>query len=118
MLVCDYVVADGAPSNSLIDDTIDSLDALPDSELLNTPALASILGLPATEENLMEDVTPRGYRALSRIPRVQKFLIDRIVAELGDLDAIRAADADEIAAAENVSPLWARHIVEGLRRFT
>ena len=85
---------------------------------LNTPALASILGLPATEENLMEDVTPRGYRALSRIPRVQKFLIDRIVAELGDLDAIRAADADEIAAAENVSPLWARHIVEGLRRFS
>lgn len=117
MLVCDYVVADGAPSNSLIDDTLDRLSLLPDPELLNTSALASTLGLPATEENLMEDVTPRGYRALKRIPRVQKFLIDYIVAEFGDLDAIREADADRLAEAENVSPLWARHIVEGLRRF-
>ncbi len=117
MLVCDYVVADGAPSNTLIDDTLNRLSLLPDPELLNTSALASALGLPATEENLMEDVTPRGYRALTRIPRVQKFLIDHIVAEFGDLDAIRAADADQLAAAENVSPLWARHIVEGLRRF-
>lgn len=117
MLVCDYLVADGAPSNSLIDDTLTSLDLLPDPELLNTSALASTLGLPATEENLMEAVTPRGYRALTRIPRVQKFLIDHIVAEFGDLDAIRAADAEQLAQAENVSPLWARHIVEGLRRF-
>ncbi|WP_087117507.1 DNA integrity scanning diadenylate cyclase DisA [Corynebacterium urinipleomorphum] len=117
MLVCDYLVADGAPSNTLIDDTLSSLDLLPDPELLNTSALASTLGLPATEENLMEAVTPRGYRALTRIPRVQKFLIDHIVAEFGDLDAIRAADAEELAQAENVSPLWARHIVEGLRRF-
>ena len=64
----------------------------------------------------MEAVTPRGYRALSRIPRVQKSLIDRIVAQFGDLDAIRVADAEQIAEAEHVSPLWARHIVEGLRR--
>lgn len=116
MLVCDYLVADGAPSNSLIDDTLHSLDLLPDPELLNTSALASTLGLPATEENLMEAVTPRGYRALTRIPRVQKFLIDHLVAEFGDLDAIRAADAEQLSAAENVSPLWARHIVEGLKR--
>lgn len=116
MLVCDYLVADGAPSNSLIDDTLHSLDLLPDPELLNTSALASTLGLPATEENLMEAVTPRGYRALTRIPRVQKFLIDHLVAEFGDLDVIRAADAEQLSAAENVSPLWARHIVEGLKR--
>lgn len=116
MLVCDYLVADGAPSNALIDDTLHSLDLLPDPELLNTSALASTLGLPATEENLMEAVTPRGYRALTRIPRVQKFLIDHLVAEFGDLDAIRAADAEQLSAAENVSPLWARHIVEGLKR--
>lgn len=116
MLVCDYLVAEGTPSNELIDATIDTLDHLPDRELLNTATLAQVLGLPATEENLMESVTPRGYRALSRIPRVQKSLIDYIVAEFGDLDAIRAADVERLAEAKNVSPLWARHIVEGLRR--
>ena len=59
-----------------------------------------------------------GSARQKQVQALCQFLIDRIVAELGDLDAIRAADADEIAAAENVSPLWARHIVEGLRRFT
>ena len=52
MLVCDYLVAEGAPSNELIDATIDTLDHLPDRELLNTATLAQVLGLPATEENL------------------------------------------------------------------
>lgn len=116
MLVSDYIVADGVPPDALIDASLRDLSILPDSELLNTAALARLLGLPATEENVMEAVTPRGYRVLSRIPRVQKFLIDHIVSEFGTLDAIRAADAEALVCAEHVSPLWARHIVEGLRR--
>lgn len=116
MLVSDYIVADGVPPDTLIDAALRDLEILPDSELLNTAALARLLGLPATEENVMEAVTPRGYRVLSRIPRVQKFLIDHIVSEFGTLDAIRAADTEALASAEHVSPLWARHIVEGLRR--
>ena len=67
---------------------------------------------------MVESVTPRGYRVLSRIPRVQKFLIDHIVEEFGDLDAIRAAEPEQLAVAEHVSPLWARHIAEGLRRLS
>lgn len=116
MLVCDYLVGASVASDEHIDAALQQLEDLPDSELLNSAALARVLGLPATEENLMRNVTPRGYRALARVPRVQKFLIDHIVGEFGNLDAIRAADAQQLAEAEHVSELWARHIVEGLRR--
>lgn len=118
MLVCDYLVADGVPETEAIDEAIEALMTLPDSELLNTAALARPLGLPATEENLMQAVTPRGYRALSRVPRVQKFLIDHIVTAFGDLNSILSADVEDFAQADNVSPLWGRHIYEGLRRLS
>lgn len=118
MLVRDYIAAHGAPSDAQVEAGLASLEALPDADLLSTAALARQLGLPATEENLMQELTPRGYRALSRVPRVQKFLMDHIVGAFGKLPAILAASPEELAEAEHVSPLWARHIAEGLRRIS
>lgn len=117
MLVRDYIAADTIPDDAQVSGVLTALGELPDSQLLNSAALARALGLPATEENLMQDVVPRGYRALSRIPRVQKFLMDRVVSAFGELPNLVDAELEEIAAADNVSPLWARHIYDGLRRF-
>ncbi|WKD58141.1 DNA integrity scanning protein DisA [Corynebacterium capitovis DSM 44611] len=118
LLVRDYIVADAVPDDDRVADTLAALAALPDSELLNSPSLARVLGLPATEENFMEGVVPRGYRALSRIPRVQRFLMDHIVAEFAELPSLIRAEPEDIVAAERVSPLWARHIYDGLRRLS
>ncbi|WP_430393276.1 DNA integrity scanning diadenylate cyclase DisA [Corynebacterium qintianiae] len=118
MIVRDYIASSAVPSDEQVADALASLGKLPDSELLNTAALARPLGLPATEENLMHNVAPRGYRALSRVPRVQRFLMDHIVSEFGSLGELLTADPERIADAEHVSPLWARHIYEGLRRLT
>ncbi|AWB84646.1 DNA integrity scanning diadenylate cyclase DisA [Corynebacterium liangguodongii] len=116
MLVRDYIAAATVPGDEQVAEALASLGQLPDSELLNTALLARALGLPATEENLMQSVAPRGYRALSRVPRVQKFLMDHVVAEFGTLAELLSADPERLAGAEHVSPLWARHIYEGLRR--
>ena len=94
------------------------MDTLPDSELLNTTALARQLGLPANEENLVQALIPRGYRALARVPRVQKFLMDQIVAVFGTLPAILEAQPEDLSSADHVTSLWARHIYEGLRRLS
>lgn len=118
MLVRDYVTASGAPGDEQVAEVLAALDALPDVDLLSTAALARQLGLPASEENLMQSLTPRGYRALSRVPRVQRFLMDHIVNAFGELPAILAATPEELAEADHVSALWARHISEGLRRIS
>lgn len=118
MLVRDYLTASAAPTDTQVADALEALEALPDPELLNTAALARQLGLPASEENLMQALTPRGYRALSRVPRVQKFLMDHIINAFGELPAILAATPEQLAEADHVSALWARHISEGLRRLS
>lgn len=117
MLVRDYVAADTIPDDAGVAQTMAALAALPDEQLLNAATLARALGLPAAEESLMQDAVPRGYRALSRIPRVPKFLMDRLVAAFGQLPELVNAELEDIVAADNVSPLWARHIYDGLRRF-
>lgn len=116
MLVRDYAVADGVPDDERIRQILTSLDALSDDALLNPGVVARQLGLPATEEALTQWIVPRGYRVLSRIPRVQMFLMDKIIGHFGDVQALTRASEEDIAAIENVGPLWARHISEGLER--
>lgn len=118
MLVRDYFASPTVPSDEQVAEALATLEALPDSELLSNAALARPLGLPASEENLMHEAVPRGYRALSRVPRVQRLLMDHIVAEFGTLGELLGADPERLAQADRVSPLWARHIYEGLRRLT
>ena len=116
MLLRDYVVADGIPDEEKINEVLASLDSLSDDALLNSHIVSRQLGLPATDEALTQWIVPRGYRALARVPRVQPFLMDKIIGHFGDLQALLKADEEEIAEVENVGHLWARHISEGLER--
>lgn len=118
MLVRDYIATTTVPTDEQVHQALEALDTLPDSELLNTTTLARQLGLPANEENLVQALIPRGYRALARVPRVQKFLMDQIVAVFGTLPAILEAQPEDLSSADHVTSLWARHIYEGLRRLS
>lgn len=116
MLLRDYLVSAGPPTGEAVAEALRELDGLPDPDLLNPAKVARILGLPATEESLSQWIIPRGYRVLGRIPRVQMFLMDKIIAAFGDLKALLKAEEEEIAAVDNIGELWARHVHEGLRR--
>ena len=59
---------------------------------------------------------PRGYRILGRVPRVQPFLMDKLILAFGDSNKLLEASVEDIAAVENVGALWARHIRDGLIR--
>jgi Predicted nucleic-acid-binding protein (contains the HHH domain) len=93
-----------------------TVSALDDKALMKPGNIARILGLPPTEESLDEPVVPRGYRTLSRIPRVQKFLMDKLVTAFTDLDSLITASVDDLSAVDGVGSLWARHITDGLGR--
>ena len=76
------------PAEEAVAEALESLDDLPDTELLKAANVARILGLPATEESLSQWIVPRGYRVLGRIPRVQMFLMNKIISVFGDLKAL------------------------------
>jgi len=116
LLIRDYLAADGTPGTEEVRAVSEALDGLDDADLLKPANVARALGLPATEESLTQWIVPRGYRVLSRVPRVQMFLMNKIISGVGDLTALLAASEEELAAIDNVGTLWARHIHEGLRR--
>ncbi|MBD8030063.1 DNA integrity scanning diadenylate cyclase DisA [Corynebacterium gallinarum] len=117
-IIADYLVTDGIPADEAITEALEAVSGLDDKSLMKPSNIARILGLPPTEEALDEPVIPRGYRTLNRVPRVQKFLMDKLVGEFGNLHALTSASVEEISAVDGVGSLWARHITDGLARLT
>ncbi|HJD79670.1 MAG TPA: DNA integrity scanning diadenylate cyclase DisA [Corynebacterium pollutisoli] len=118
LLIRDYLIAEGPPSDDDVRAATQALDQLADADLLKPANVARILGLPATEESLTQWIVPRGYRVLSRVPRVQMFLKHKIITAFGDVKTLLDATEEDLAGVENVGNLWARHVHEGLRRLT
>jgi diadenylate cyclase len=62
------------------------------------------------------NVQPRGYRLLSRIPRLPDAVIERIVNRFGTLQKIMRATIDDLDDVTGVGQSRARAIKEGLSR--
>ena len=88
--------------------------ALTTDELLDVERVATILAYHA--DQLEQPVTPRGYRLLSRLPRLPTSVVERLVAHFGTLPRIMEATISELDDVEEVGESRARAIQEGLRR--
>jgi diadenylate cyclase len=113
LLVRDYVA--GKRGRKLESSLVD-LDALSTEQLLDLGALASCLNHPSTVEALETTISPKGYRILSRIPRLPAQVIEKIVGTLGRLPKVLAASQDELMLVEGVGAARATLIKEGLTR--
>jgi diadenylate cyclase len=111
-LVRDYNVSD---SDEQVDRILQELAALPHQELLDFGRLAELLGYDRKTSTVDFAVSPRGYRALSRIPRLPRLVVQKVVQRFGDLDAIVNATEEELASVDGVGTARAREIREGLR---
>jgi diadenylate cyclase len=111
-LVRDYNTVD---SDEQVDRILQELAALPHHELLDFGRLAELLGYDRKTSTIDLTVAPRGYRALSRIPRLPRLVIQKVVQRFSDLDAIVNATEEELAAVDGVGDTRAREIREGLR---
>ena len=95
---------------------LQELHALPDSQLLEIESLAELLGYPRTISPVDHAVTPRGYRVLSKVPRLPETVVAHVVAHFGTLEAFVRASQGELEEVEGVGAVRAREIREGLRR--
>lgn len=112
-VVSDYHRGDDPREGRVV---LERLAGLPHEQLLETDILQELLGYPRSANPLDTAVSPRGYRALSQVPRLPSGIIRRVVAELDGLEAIAAASLRELEAVEGVGAVRAREIKEGLRR--
>src|SRR5579875_3328686 len=114
LIVRDYHANPEPPSKAQVTATLDELDALSDTELLDFTVLAKVFGYPSTAEAQDSSMSPRGYRAMAGIPRLQFAHVDRLVREFGSLQGLLAASARNLQSVEGIGEMWARHVREGL----
>ncbi|MGL5149203.1 MAG: DNA integrity scanning diadenylate cyclase DisA [Clostridium sp.] len=99
----------------VINDVYKNIQELSSEELLDLEAIARQLGI--TGVSLIDTlISPKGYRILSKIPRIPSNVIENLTKHFKDFNRILEADIDELDKVEGIGEARARAIKHGLRR--
>ncbi|WP_134702164.1 DNA integrity scanning diadenylate cyclase DisA [Ammoniphilus sp. YIM 78166] len=92
------------------------LKKLSSDELLESQHIVRLMGY-ATNINIQEEpVSPRGYRILSKIPRLPAAIVQNLIEKFMNLPEIMMATIEELDEVEGIGEVRARAIREGLKR--
>lgn len=112
LVIQDYFQAEqGSPLES----SLDLLSSLSTEALLDLKKVAAVLHIRADDE-LDSGVQPRGYRLLSKVPRLPETVVERIVDRFSSLAKIMRATVDELDGVSGVGEVRARLVKDGLSR--
>jgi len=99
-----------------LEQALGALAELDTDDLLDRKSVGAALHLGSTGIDLDMGLQPRGFRLLSKIPRLPEAVVDRIVGRFGNLQKIMRATIDDLDDVEGVGETRARAIKEGLSR--
>ncbi|HZN13938.1 MAG TPA: DNA integrity scanning diadenylate cyclase DisA [Acidimicrobiales bacterium] len=99
-----------------LDTAMASLGELSTDELVDLKIVSDVLRLPDESSELDASVQPRGYRLLSKIPRLPDAVTDHLIQRFGNLQKLLRATIDELDDVEGIGGVRARAIKEGLSR--
>ncbi len=99
-----------------LEEALSALAELDTDDLLDLKTVASMLHLTASGADLDISLQPRGFRLLSKIPRLPESVINHIVDRFGNLQKVMRATIDDLDDVEGVGEARARAIKEGLSR--
>ena len=78
--------------------------------------IAKHLALGANSSHLGQQVAPRGYRMLHKLPRIPSLIIENLVDRFSLLSNITQASIEQLDDVEGIGEVRARSIKNGLRR--
>lgn len=113
LVIQDYMVVEGKTPR----DILNIIGSWPPEDLLDLSLIARALGYSGGAEILEQGVSPRGYRILSRLPRLPLPVIENIVRTFGNFNRILQASLEELDDVEGIGEARARLIKEGLKRY-
>lgn len=112
-LVKDYV-NNGCKDYIFVCNQIGKLDS---EELLNLNQIANILGYGKDLNILDKVVESKGYRILSKIPRIPSNILENVIITFESLQNIIAASPFQLDSVEGIGEVRATNISEGLKRY-
>lgn len=110
------VIRDYLRDGVTVESALANLAALSTEDLLDLKTVAWVLHVSTDIGGLDTSLQPRGYRLLSRIPRLPDAVANRVVEHFGDLPRIMRASVEELDDVEGVGAGRAKAIKEGLSR--
>lgn len=116
LVVRDYLPSRKGRKRRTVEDTLDALDLISPTDLLDLSSVARAIGYPVGSDGLESNVSPRGHRLLSRVPRVPEVVRDRLVDHFASLQSLLGASVDDLQQVEGIGENRARYIREGLSR--
>jgi diadenylate cyclase len=123
-VVYDYRPAvDGAPAGDGVQaddgvqagDVVVALASLPTDRLLDPSVVATLL-LDSESPDLDAGLQPRGYRLLSRIPRIPASTVAALVARFGSLQKVMRSEIEDLQSIPGLDAAAARTVKDGLNR--
>ena len=113
LVIQDYSIDEEETSEEILD----IMRELPSENLLDLLSIARILGYSGDQNILDQNITPRGYRMLRKIPRLPIPVIENLVLTFGVLPRILNADIKQLDEVEGIGEVRARSIKYGLTRY-
>lgn len=99
-----------------IEEINEELRNLTDTELLELEKFSGILGHGKTSNSLSNKTSPKGYRVLSKIKKLSKKDIEKLVQTYGNLIDVQEATENELLEIKGISKLKAKAIHREFKR--
>jgi diadenylate cyclase len=116
LVLRDYLPDDSPPQ---VEDALKGMANLSTDELLDLRVVATTVGLSDPEEvDLDVSVTPRGYRLLTKLPRLPERVIDAMVGRFANLPRLLRATANDLDGVGGLGRADAYAVKDGLSRIT
>ena len=97
-------------------EAMEILSQIAEDELYSDSDLAAGLKLIPADGDLDELVTPRGYRLLLQLPRINESMVSRLINRFETLPVIMRADIDELSSVDGITAEVAEALKNGTMR--
>ena len=114
LIIKDYLAPTKDKLNS--EDVLDSLSELTYEELNKESSIAKLLGFDVFDNYDEVGVYTRGYRILSKIPRMPTNIVENLVSSFKSFQHILAADIESLDEVDGIGEVRARTIKQSLKR--
>ena len=115
MIIQDYMVKKKR-NNKTPDNILHDIRLLDKKDLLISEKVIKMLGYEITSDILDKNVSPRGFRILSKVPKMPSSIIEKTIDTFGGLQGVCSATIDELDEVDGIGEIRARIIYQSLRR--
>lgn len=103
-------------ANKNIQSILSEIRKIDKKDLVNFEKIIKVLGYEIETNVLDLNVSPKGYRILSKVPKMPISVIEKTVETFGSLQGVCSATIDELDEVEGIGEVRAKIINQSLRR--